>query len=170
MAGVTAEILLSIHAALSGANVGGAAPHYAKDIEKRVQIEPGTGAEGVADLMYAATRTIAASGTDNLDLAGSLVGPLGGAAIASAEVVAVYIEAAAANTNDVVVGGGTNAFVGPLGAAGTHTRKPGSFLFWSDIKGWPVTAATADILKVANSAGGTGVDYTVVVIARSTLG
>lgn len=170
MAGVTADILLQIKAALSGVAVGGASPHYAKDIEKRIQIEPGTGALGVADLMFAATRQIAASGNDPLDLAGVLTGPLGGAAIAAAEVVAIYIEAAGTNVNDVVMGGGANAFVGPLGAAGTLTLKPGEWAFFSSTLGWPVTAATADLLRIANSGAGTPVDYTIIVIARSTLG
>lgn len=169
MAGVTADILLQISAVLTGAAVGGAAPHYDKDIEKRVQIEPGTGALGKADLMFSGTRQIAASGNDPLDLAGVLTGPLGGAAIAAAEVIAVYIEAAATNVNDVVVGGGTTPWVGPFGAAGTLTLKPGEWAFLSSIEGWPVVAASADLLRIANGGAGTPVDYTIVVIARSTL-
>lgn len=170
MPGVTADILLQIDALMSGAAVGGAAPVYQKEIEKRVQIAPGTGALGKADLMYAATRQIAASGNDPLDLAGVLVGPVGGAALTAAEVIAVYIEAAATNVNDVVMGGGSAAWVGPLGAAGTLALKPGEFAFLSSIAGWPVTPTTADILRIANSGAGTPVDYTILVIARSTLG
>ncbi len=169
MAGVTADIVLSIQAALAGANVAGAAPRYGKSIEKRVQIEAGTGAVGKADLLYSATRTIAASGNDPLDLAGVLVGPLGGAAIAAAEVVAIYIEAAAANTNDVLMGGGATPFVGPIGAAGILALKPGEFALFTSTQGWPVTPATADLLRIANSGAGTGVDYTIIVIARSVV-
>lgn len=170
MAGVTADILLQIKAALSGAAEAGGSPHFSTDIEKRVQIQPGTGALGVADLLFADTRQIAASGNESLDLAGVLTGPIGGAPIAAAEVVALYIEADADNVNSVVVGGGANAFVGPLGAAGTLTLKPGEWGFFSSITGWPVVAATADLLRVANGGAGTPVDYTVIVIARSTLG
>lgn len=167
MAGVRADILLSISAALTGAAVAGNVPNFNAAIEKRMQLEPGTDALGKADLMYAATRTILASGNDPLDLAGVLTGPLGGAAIAAAEVVAIYIEAAEGNINDVVAGGGATPFVGPLGAAGTYTLKPGAYVLFADERGWPVVAATGDLLRLVNSAAGTPVTYTIIVLARS---
>jgi hypothetical protein len=61
----------------------------------------------------------------------------------------------------VIVGNGTNPFVGGFGA-GTHTWTipPGGFIFVAaPVSGWTVTAATADILKISNSGAGTSVVY-----------
>jgi len=121
-----------------------------------------------ADKAWGDTRTLAPSATEDLDLAGVLFDPFGDA-FTLAEVVAILIMAAAANTNNVIVGNhATAAFVGPFGAA-AHTRaiKPGGFDFWYAPAGWPVTATTADLLKVLNSAGGTSVDYSAVIVGRS---
>jgi hypothetical protein len=61
----------------------------------------GTGA-GAADLMFTDTRTLAASGTENLDLAGSLTDAFG-ATLTFVELRAVVIKASPGNTNNVEV-------------------------------------------------------------------
>ena len=119
--------------------------------------------------MFKDTRTLAASGTENLDLAGVLVDAFGATAT-SAEIIAIYVKAAAGNTNNVVIGNVTNGFVGPLGATGTYTVSPGDFFLATSRAGWAVTAATADLLKITNSAAGTPVTYDVVIIGRSIVG
>jgi hypothetical protein len=119
--------------------------------------------------LFKDTRTIAASASENLDLTGVLTDAFG-ATVANAEVIAIYVKAAAANTNSVIIGNVANGFVGPLGATGTYTVLPGDFFLATSQAGWAVTAATGDLLKIANSAGGTSVTYDVVIIGRSVVG
>lgn len=129
---------------------------------------PGTGT-GKADVLFADRRTLAASATENLDLAGALTDPLGAAATFG-HVKAIYVKAASTNTNSVVFGGAaSNAFVGPLGGTTpTVTIPPGGFqVFVHPGAGWTVTAATGDLLKMANSGGTTGVQYDVMIIGTS---
>ena len=128
-----------------------------------------------ADLAWTdQARTLAASATENLDLNGVLVDDLG-QAFNAVRITAIMITASSGNTNDVVIGGAaTNAFVGPFGA-NTHTMaiKPGGTLILiaskgaAGVAGWPVTAGTGDILKVANSGAGTSVSYDIAIIGRS---
>jgi hypothetical protein len=120
-----------------------------------------------ADLLYAASLTLASGATNNLDLSGSLTDPLG-AIIAMVEVTAILISSSNSNTTDLTIGAGTNPFIGPFGAAAhTITLKPGSdFLITNPNAGWLVTAATADILKIANGSGATA-SYTVKILGRS---
>lgn len=127
----------------------------------------GTGANQ-ADRIFHDQRTLAASGTEDLDLAGSLTDAFG-ATITFARVRGLIVYAAAANTNNVVVGGDTNALLIGGAAAHTITVRPGGLftLFAPDATGYAVTAGTGDILQVANSGSGTPITYDVVVIGAS---
>lgn len=167
MAGVTATITLGIDAKLAGSNDLGNAAFKAR-FDKSISFLPGTDAISKADLLFSDTRTLSASSSEDLDLAGVLATPLG-VTIAAAEIVAIYIAAAAGNTNNVIVGGASaTQFVGPFGAA-THTLaiQPGQFIFLSCQKGWAVTAGSADLLKVANSSSGSAVSYDIMLIGRT---
>lgn len=167
VAGVTASISLGIKAQLTGtADLG--TPRAPANLDALLQFSPGTDTTGKADLLFADARTLAASATENLDLAGVLVQGLG-TVFTAAEIVAIVVQASAANTNDVVIGGAaSNAFLGPFGDA-TDTVKvaPGDFIALTCKRGWPVTAGTADILKVANGGAGTGVTYSILIIGRT---
>ena len=123
-----------------------------------------TGA-ALATKMFADTRTLAASASENLDLAGALVG-VNGAACVFATVHGIYVKAAAANTNDVVLGGHASAaFVGWFGdVSDTVKVKPGEVFSITNDAGWAVTATTADMIKMLNSAGTTGVTYDIVIM------
>lgn len=138
------------------------------DFEAPVSVAfvPGAG-PGQANLAFPDTRTIAASANDDLDLAGGLTSPLGGA-LAFAAVKALLIRAAPGNTNNVVVGGASsNAFVGPFGAAAhTVAIRPGEALLLTSRTGWAVTAGTGDILRIANGGAGTPVSYDIVIIGH----
>ena len=131
----------------------------------------GVGA-GQANLLFADKRTLAASASEELDLdAGALVDPFGGA-LTFKRVKAIIVRAAPGNTNKVIVGGAAaNAFVGPFGAANnTLSLDPGGTLMLVSptAAGWLVTAATGDLLKVANAAGVSSVDYEIVLIGAAT--
>lgn len=121
-----------------------------------------------ADRIFHDTRTIAISGSDDLDLAGVLTDPFG-ATITFADVRLIFIAAALANTNNLVVGGDANALLFGGAAAHTVTVRPGGIFMLAarDATGYPVTAATGDILQIANSGAGTTVTYDVVIIGAS---
>jgi hypothetical protein len=129
----------------------------------------GTGA-GMADLLWSDTRSINASSTDDLDLAGSLVNAFG-VTTTFARIRALYVAAASGNTNNLVVGGASsNGFVTWTGAATDKVviRPGGLFLVANrDTTGYAVTAATGDLLRIANSGAGSAVTYDIVIIGCS---
>ncbi|GAB2731790.1 hypothetical protein [Streptomyces bullii] len=139
-------------------------------LSRSATLGSGTGA-GKADKVYQARRTIAASGTDDLDLAGVLTDAFG-ASITFARVKGLFIAASAANTNNVVIGNAaTNAWATLLNATGTVTLRPGAVLAAiagsADPTTYGVTASTGDILRLANSAGGSTVTYDICIVGAS---
>lgn len=130
-------------------------------------IASGTGA-GMADKVYGATRTLAASGTEDLDLSGALTNQLG--TVVFVKIKAIFVYAAAANTNSVqVTRTATTGVNSPFLADGDGiSLSPGAMFLWaSPTTGGTVTNATDDTLTVTNSAGGTGVDYTIIIVGTS---
>lgn len=128
----------------------------------------GTGANQ-ADMMWHDTRTLAASATEDLDLAGSLTGPLGGT-LTFARIKMVLVTAASANTNNVnVTRPAANGVPLFLAASDGIAVRPGGGFLWAatDSTGVAVTAGTADLLTFTNSAGSTSVTYDVVFIGAS---
>ncbi len=139
-------------------------------IDAAVSLVDGTGA-GEADRIFADTRTLAASATEDLDLAGALLDPLGGAA-AMARLKALVVRAAAGNTNNVLVGRAASNGISTLfGATGAVILRPGEFLAIAcaatDATGHVVTGGTGDLLTVANSGAGSTVTYDIVAIGAS---
>lgn len=135
---------------------------------KRISLATGTGANQ-ADRVWSDTRTIAASGTEDLDLAGVLTDAFG-AAFTLAKVKAVLITAAAANTNSVrVIRPAANGVPIFLAASDGLDVVPGGAFLWvaPSAAAVAVTAATGDLLTVANSGSGTSVTYDVVIIGTS---
>lgn len=129
----------------------------------------GTGA-GQADKVWDDIRTIAISGTDDLDLAGVLTDAFG-ATLTFARVKGLFVAADAGNTNNVVVGGAAGTqWVGPFGAAAqTVAVRPGGWfgICCADATGWPVVGAASDLLRIANSGAGTAVTYSIVILGSS---
>jgi hypothetical protein len=159
------EITLSVSATLSAAlDLESATSQLAKKL--LIALTDGSAANQATN-MFSDTRTLVASATESLDLAGSLVNAFG-ATITFAKMRAIMIFAAATNTNDVVVGGAaSNGFFSPFGAANNTVKvKPGGclILIAPDTAGYAVTAATADLLQVANGGAGTPVTYDVILI------
>lgn len=140
---------------------------FTPDIRFSNDFTSGIGANQ-ADRLFTDDRQIAASGTEDLDVAGGLTDAFG-ATITMARVKAVFFQAALANINNVVIGAGTNPWLTALGATGTITLRPGAWfgLCAPDAVAYAVTAATGDILKVANSGAGTVVNYTVMILGAS---
>ena len=140
------------------------------DYEKTLSLTDGTGANQ-GDQLWHDQRTIAASGTDSLDLAGRLTNAFG-ATVTFARVKTIVVFEAAANTNNVVIGGaGSN----PLAQWGADTSdkvnvRPGGFfvLHAPDATAYAVAAGSADVLQAANSSSGSTVTYDVVIVGSSS--
>lgn len=169
-----AELLVRLTARETGANDFGG-PAFEPTLELLMQLASGTGANQ-ADIAFFDERSINAASNDDLDLAGALSSAFG-ATIAAAELVAILIvnkprdPAAPANVSDLTIGGGANPVVGFL--AGTSPAigpiRPGGVLLLAAPAAAGlglVTAATGDILRIANGAGGTA-KVQVGILARS---
>lgn len=166
---LTATVKLAVSGQLSAVQDLGTAQAPAA-LSQTVQLGAGIGA-GQVDRMFADTRTLAASGTEDLDLAGALLDGLG-SAVVFARVKAIVIRAAAGNTNNVVVSRTASNGWALFSAAGDAIAlRPGEtfavFAGAADVIGHPVTAATGDLLTIANSGGTTGVTYDVVILGCS---
>lgn len=142
---------------------------FPMSLSNAVSLTSGTTA-GKADKAFSDRRTLAASATEDLDLAGVLLDAFG-AAITFARIKGILIKAAAANANNVVIGAGTAPWITLLNSTGTITLRPGASFCAiagaADATAWAVTATTADILKVANSGAGTSVTYDICIIGAS---
>lgn len=136
---------------------------------RAVNLTSGTAA-GQADRVFHDRRTLAASATEDLDLAGVLLDAFG-AAITFVRIKGLFISAAAANSNNVVVGAATSAWATLLSATGTLTLRPGASIGAmagpADATAYAVTGGTGDLLKVANSGAGSTVTYDVVIVGAS---
>jgi hypothetical protein len=143
------------------------AAQYAPTINKRITLLTGTG-NGQADLMFTDTRTVSASSTDALDLAGSLSGPIGGT-LTFVKVKGLLVRAAAGNANNVRVNRpATNGVPLFLAASDGVDVLPGGLLLWvAPNTGVTVTPATGDLINIDNSGAGTSVTYDVVIIGTS---
>lgn len=120
-----------------------------------------------ANAVFVDTRTLAASATEDLDLAGVLVNAVG-TTMTFTRIKGFIVVAAVGNTNNVLVGGAaTNAFINWCGDATDIVKvTPGGIfaLTAPNATGFAVTAGTGDILKITNSAAGTAVTYDIILI------
>jgi hypothetical protein len=160
-----AKIKIDILAALIGAKAVGT-PRSDIDSKTLISLADGSGADQINQI-FSDQRTLTASSSEDLDLNGTLANQLG-ATINFTKIKGIIITAAAGNTNDVIVGGATtNGFIDFVGAA-THTLKvkPGGLLalMAPGATGYGVTAATADLLKIANGGAGSSVTYDIILL------
>lgn len=134
-----------------------------------IPIGNGIGA-GQVDIPFWDKRTLAASTSEDIDLAGVLI-DLFGDAITFVKVNGIYVKAAAANTGNIIIGGAAvNAFVGPFGdATDKHVLGADNVFMALNLSaaGWAVTAGTADLLKIDNDDAGATADYEIAIIGRS---
>lgn len=162
-------IALNLLASLTNLNDVGVARH-SLPFNPSYSLTNGTGANQ-ANEAFADIRTLSASASENLDLNGVLTDAFG-AAIAFTKIKAMVIYAAPTNTNDVLVGGAaSNGFITWVGDPTDVIKvKPGGLAVFvaPDANGYGVTAATGDILKVANSGAGTSITYTIILIGVAT--
>jgi hypothetical protein len=166
---LTSSFKLSAQATLTSVLDLGTASAPAS-LTSSVALATGTGA-GQADKVFADTRTLSASATEDLDLAGVLTDALG-TAITFARIKAVIVTADADNTNSVQITRPASNGVPLFMAAGDGIAlRPGASFAWfagdADATGVAVTAGTGDLLTLTNSAGSTGVTYSVLIVGCS---
>lgn len=121
-------------------------------------------------------RTVAGGANDDIDLSGALNDAFGDQINSTELVMCMVINrpkdlAAPVNTTDLTIGAGANPMIGFLGATDTvGPLKPGAvFLIAAgDVAGiGVVTAATGDILRIANSAGAANT-YQIAFLSRAS--
>ncbi len=137
------------------------------ELLKSISLGDGTGANQ-ADRLFTDRRTLAASASENLDLAGTLADAFG-ATLTFAKLKAIVIVADAANTNNVNVSReATNGVPLFLAAGDGIPVLPGGMFVWvAPGAGVDVTAGTGDLIAVANSGAGTSVTYDVYLLGTS---
>ena len=165
MTAVNLDISLNLIGTYAGVN-DLASVQASVNIRNNMAFRPG-GDANQANKMFSDTRTVAASANDDLDLAGSLVDPVG-ATLTFASVKAIYIKAGAANANDLVFGPApSNGFLGPWADASDRVSLKAGEVFLITNRaatGWGVTAGTGDLLRVTNGGSGAAVTYDIVLI------
>lgn len=124
----------------------------------------GTGNNQI-NLMWSDQRTLSASATEDLDLAGVLTSVFG-ATLTFAKIKAIVIHAAAANANNVRVtrpaANGVPLFL--AASDGIDILPDGLFVVTAPLAGITVTAATGDLITVTNSGAGTSVTYDIAIL------
>lgn len=161
---LTADISFSVTGRHTGtADLG--TPVMPFGLSAAVALTSGTSA-GQADRVFSDTRTLGASATEDLDLAGVLTDAFG-AVITFAKIKAVVIKAAAGNTNNVNVSRPAGATGVPLFLAISDgfVVPPGfTFAWFGSGTGVTVTAGTGDLITITNGAGTNSVTYDVILI------
>lgn len=161
----SASISLSVAVSQSVAGDVNAAKNTI-DVASLLTLLNGTGADQ-ASQAFSDERSLAASTSESLDLAGSLVDAFGNT-ITFTKIKVMLVMADAANGDNIEVGGAaTNAFASFLGdASDVVIVPPGGLILITapDANGFAVTAATGDLLKINNADSGAAGTYTIVLI------
>lgn len=123
-----------------------------------------------ANLVWKDVRTLAASANEDIDLSGSLT-DIYGESVIFARIRAILVAAPRANVNNVNVtrpdSNGAPIFL--AAGDGLEVRPGGCFLWVSpDATGTAITAGTGDLINIANSAGSSAVDYTIIVLGADS--
>ncbi len=155
----------AVTASYAGSNdLGSPAFNLSANAQAAIVLATGTGSNQ-ANAIFADQRTLSASATEDLDLFGSLTDPLG-ATLSFATVKVIKVCAAAANTNNVNIGGGTGNFNGPfIDQTDKLAVKPGGCFLWAAPgTGATVTNTSGDKLEFANSGASTAVTYDLIIV------
>lgn len=144
--------------------------------EYQKEFTDGVGADQ-ANRVVMLERTVASGANDDIDIYGSISYPVHGT-INAAEIVGFIVANrpvdpnAASNTTNLVIGGGSNNATNAFITGTTKTIgpiRPGGFVmfFNPDASGiGVVTSGTADIMRIANSAGASAT-YVVILLLRT---
>lgn len=168
-AGVNGSLSVVLSAVLTGAAIAGQSPAYSAKVNKSLNWDPGTAATDEANVLYHATRNLAAGASESLDVRGVLADALG-ATVNAAEICAIIVQADAGNGGNIRFGpAASNGFAGPFADASDRVNVgAGDFAVLTSKTGWAATAGTGDLLSVTNTDGAEAADYTVTLVGRST--
>ena len=162
---LTGSIKISANATLSTDRDLGTAT-VTEAISEAISIANGSAANQ-ATQVWGDTRTIGASGTEEIDLNGTLSNGIG-ETVSFTRVILVAILPASTNGDTITIGGAAaNAWEPWAGASGDKVklRPGGGIVLWAtDATALAVTAGTADLLKIANDDGAASADYDILVI------
>jgi hypothetical protein len=165
----TPVFTVQIASTLTGTALEGATPSFPLNLTWSAPLTTGTGASQ-ADKIYTASITLGASSGQDVDLAGVLTDPFGGA-LTMVKLKAVAVRAAAANTNNVNISRpASNGVPWFLAASDGLSLGPGGiFVFVNPGSAGiaTVTPATGDILRFDNSGAGTSVTFDLVILGTS---
>jgi hypothetical protein len=124
-----------------------------------------------ANRIFVDTRTVTlATGTDDIDLAGSLIDPFGNT-ITFSTIKAIFIyNRATVRTEKLRVGAASaHCFTGPYGASSATkpTIYPGGVhQITAPFEGYPVEAGTSDILRIRHAGSVGDITYDIVIIGN----
>lgn len=140
-------------------------PNQSIGLQQVINLANGSSANQ-ANLVFADRRTVGASSSDDIDLAGALTTPFG-ETLTFAKIKVLYIYNRDASLSLVVRPKASNGWCGFLaGTTPTLTIGPGGCLLLvaPDANGYgSITAGSADIMQIYN-AGGASVDYDIAIV------
>ncbi len=134
---------------------------------KRYSTANGTGADQ-ANMIWTDTRTITASSNDDLDLYGGITNAFGDT-MNFAAIKGIFLFANVLNVNDIKIGNSSAEISTMTGNINDiFIVQPGGMwcVYNPSAGGYGVTNTTADILRVTNAAGGTSVDYDIIILGE----
>lgn len=129
-----------------------------------------------ADRLFADTRSVTASGNDDIDLSGSLTDPLG-QTVTFGKIKGILLHNKSTTAGDIlqISGDGTQGFTTWLkdsnanSAHGVKVGPDGVFTLWNpSLAAYSVTATTADILRITELGGANTVSYDLVLIGTNS--
>jgi hypothetical protein len=159
---LTTRVGVNLSGSLAG-TAGLSTPTAVLSAVRTIELANGVGASQ-ADSVYSTTLSITTGATTDVDIKGTLLDALG-TAFTPAKVKAIYIFSATANTTNLTLFGDANSVPILNTAATTATLLPGGIFLMVQppLAGIAVTAATGDIIQIANAAGATAsVDLVIV--------
>jgi hypothetical protein len=163
------SISAAIRGVLTKAPTHGSGVEQPFSVNGSFELVDGAGAvAGTADKLYVARRTIAGSGLVDIDLAGALTTDMGDV-VTFARVKAVILKHVS-GANNVIVGNSVAPwFPWFNNATDELILRPTMTILMAinNAAGWTVTATTADVLRLTNSAAG-NVDVDVAVVGSAT--
>jgi hypothetical protein len=140
----------------------------------KIDLENGELTDQVSE-KFSYENTLAGTTSETLDLSGTLANSWGEiVSFARIKVILVAIKAGAAGAVLEIGGAGTNAWLGPFNTTTGVQRIRKSLTQTSvylatalDATGWPVTAGTADLLKI-NNLDAAAITYRIVLLGCKT--
>ena len=143
--------------------------HAVNDIASLILFESGSGV-GQADLSYVATRSVAPSSVDSVDIFGALTDPLG-VTVSMVKLKLLYIMPRDTNAASMSLAKLSNAVPLFSSGSGSITINRGGLFLWAsgsaNAAGLPVTPTTGDLVSMINNSASTTANYSIIAVGTS---